>query len=52
MRRHGRRDGVLGWAAIAAGCVILLSMILPPGFWWFMLGVALISVGLCIKRRC
>ena len=52
MRRRGRGVNVAAWAAITAGLIVLLSMILPAGFWWFMLGVALITVGLSINRWC
>ncbi|MBQ2895930.1 MAG: hypothetical protein IJE26_04395 [Oscillospiraceae bacterium] len=52
MRKRANGAGVAAWIAITAGLIVLLSMILPPGFWWFMLGVALIALGLCIRRRC
>lgn len=41
-----------GRIAIVAGLIVLLSRILPAGFWWIMLGVTLISVGLYLKNWC
>ena len=52
MRKRQKSTRIIGWAAITAGIVVLLSMILPAGFWWFMLGVALISAGICVNRWC
>ena len=52
MRRNKKRVNAVAWVAITAGLIVLLSMILPDGFWWFMLGVALITAGLCINRWC
>ena len=31
---------------------ILLSLILPRGFWWFALGAALIAFGIWANNRC
>lgn len=50
MRRRRNRKNGLGLIAITAGVVIMMSMILPAGFWWFMLAVLLISVGVWINR--
>jgi hypothetical protein len=41
-----------GLALIGFGCAIILSMIMPPKFWWFALGVALIAAGLYLMKRC
>ena len=41
-----------GWLAITAGLLVLLSRILPVGFWWTMLGISLIAVGVCLERNC
>lgn len=41
-----------GCAAIGLGVVILLALILPPGFWWFLGGAALIGFGLWYIRCC
>ena len=43
---------VLSAVAIAAGVFILLSLVLPVSFWWFLLGVGLIGVGIFLRRRC
>ena len=45
--RRGHTDGrALGMLLIAAGCLILFAMVLPSGFWWFLLSAALICLGL------
>jgi len=44
-RRRGKGYGI-GKLFIIAGTMILLAMILPGQFWWFMLGVSLISFGI------
>lgn len=41
----------LGAALIAIGSMIILSMIMPAGFWWFALGAALIAAGLWLLRK-
>lgn len=50
MRRQKNYKCFIAWTTITAGIIILLSRILPSGFWWFMLGVSLIAGGLCLKR--
>lgn len=52
MRKGRRKSSVWAWAAITAGLIVLLALILPGSFWWFMLGVALITLGLCLRRWC
>lgn len=52
MRRRGKRNSVLAWLCIAVGIMVILGMILPVSFWWFMLGVSLIALGLGLKRSC
>jgi len=52
MRRSCRRPRPrpLGCAAILAGVAILLGMILPAGFWWVALAIALIALGIWLIR--
>ena len=50
MRRNQRSGQLWGRISIVAGLLVLLSRILPAGFWWIMLGVSLISVGLYLKH--
>ncbi len=50
MRRRPRGPCVLGAALIALGVIILLAMLLPTGFWWFVLSAALIVTGICLLR--
>ena len=49
-----RRKGfnVLGLAALSAGVVIILSIVLPSSFWWFALAAALICAGVWLIRCC
>ncbi len=49
--RRGRRS-IWGAAAILAGVMIILTLILPAEFWWFVLGVALIGYGVWYCRCC
>lgn len=32
------------------GVFVLLALILPPSFWWFVLGAVMIYVGACVIR--
>ena len=52
MRKNQRTTQVCGRIFIVAGLLVLLSRILPAGFWWIMLGVTLISVGMYMKHWC
>jgi uncharacterized membrane protein len=50
--RRRQKGDFLGWFAVLGGVVIILALILPTGFWWFALAVALIAVGIWLIRRC
>ncbi len=49
MKRHGR---LIGGIIACAGVMIVLSLVLPTSFWWFVMGVFLICLGLTIRKRC
>jgi hypothetical protein len=49
--RRGR-CGLWGFAAIGAGLVILLALVLPAEFWWFFLAAGLIGLGIWYLRCC
>lgn len=49
MGRPHRRNPI-GAYIVCAGIFIILALILPSGFWWFFLGVALIVIGIMIFR--
>lgn len=49
--RWGRRF-LLGCTAIGIGVIILLALILPAGFWWFLSGAALIGLGIWYIHCC
>ena len=42
----------MGCAAIAAGILIILALILPAEFWWFSIAIALICGGIWYLRCC
>lgn len=51
MRRR-KRGGILAYVALVIGILIVTSFIMPPGFWWFILGVCLVAAGLHATRGC
>ena len=51
MRRKNNMSAA-GCVCIFIGLFIILSLILPSGFWWFILGSCLIGLGIYRKRRC
>jgi len=52
LRRRGFCGRLAAFLCIVVGVVILFAMVLPAGFWWFLLGVALIVAGFyCANRR-
>ncbi len=42
--------GPFGICLIILGIMIILALVLPSGFWWLMLGVVMILLGLQLKR--
>ena len=48
-RRRGNGNK-LGCLVIVAGVLIILALVLPPGFWWFALAIALICGGIWVLR--
>ena len=42
----------IGYICIAAGLMIILSLVLPKGFWWFLLGASLVGFGFYYNSRC
>lgn len=50
MGRWRRRWLLPGVICIVLGAAIILGMILPKAFWWFLLGMALIVVGIYLMR--
>ena len=50
MRRRGRVGCIFGGALIVFGVLIILSMLLPSGFWWLILGLGLIVFGVMLLR--
>ncbi len=51
MRRKNNMSAA-GCVCIFIGLFIILSLILPSGFWWFILGACLIGLGIYLNRRC
>ena len=60
MEIHGAGGGILrrghrnawGCAAIVAGILIILALILPAEFWWFLIAIGLIAGGIWYLRCC
>ncbi len=42
--------GPLSLLLIVFGVMIILALVLPSGFWWLMLGVVLIILGLQLVK--
>jgi hypothetical protein len=52
MRRiYLRNCKKLGVIFLALGSILILALIMPPIFWCFAIGVALICLGLALLRR-
>lgn len=41
----------LGGASIALGSALIMALVLPSDFWFFMVGLLLIICGICACRR-
>lgn len=50
MGRGWLHGNLIGFVFIAAGALIILGMILPKVFWWFLLGLVLIAIGVWMLR--
>ncbi len=50
MGRWRRKWLLPGLVCSALAALILLGMILPTAFWWFLLGMALIVLGVYLIR--
>lgn len=51
---RGRKPGAMGplcTVLIILGVLIIMALVLPAGFWWLMLGVVLILLGLQLCKR-
>ena len=42
----------VGYICIVTGIMIILSLVLPRGFWWFLLGAGLVCFGVWCNSRC
>lgn len=50
MRRRGGGKCIWGRLAVVAGIAIILALLLPPVFWWMVLAVLLIGLGIWFLR--
>ena len=50
MRRNNMNT--LGLIAVGAGVLIILSLVLPTSFWWFVLSGLRIGAGVWLLRCC
>lgn len=48
--RNWRTRWSIGRIVTWLGVFVLLALILPTSFWWFMLGAVMIYVGACVIR--
>lgn len=46
-----RRHRPFACVALVTGILIIMTMVLPTTFWWFLLAGILISFGFCRLRR-
>ena len=51
MHRWPPFGGLACFLMIVLGVLIVFALVLPAGFWWFFLGVALIAGGFCCANR-
>ncbi|MPN63805.1 hypothetical protein SDC9_211571 [bioreactor metagenome] len=47
-RRCRCTNRIIGYILFSLGIAILLALLLPGFFWWFILGFALIALGIFI----
>lgn len=47
-----RRNNRWGYAAICAGIIIILALVLPAKIWWLFLALALVYLGIWCIRCC
>jgi len=47
-----RRNARFGCAAVCAGIIIILALVLPAKVWWFMLAAALVYIGIWYIKMC
>ena len=50
MTWRGRGGGLFAFITLVLGVLIVFTLVIPPGFWWFLIGTALISFGWCKLR--
>lgn len=50
MRNKGGPRMRLGCLVALLGVFVLLALILPSTFWWFVFGALLIYLGICVIR--
>ncbi len=46
-----RRGKLIGCILICSGLLIVLSLVLPTTFWWFIFGLILICGGIAVLKR-
>ncbi len=48
MKRHCK---LIGGILVCCGLLVVLSMVLPSTFWWFLFGMVLIFAGFGLMRK-
>ena len=51
MRKKNPILKLIGILMISVGALLLFARVLPPGFWWFCVGVSLIAGGICLLKK-
>ena len=51
MRKYNKYRKSAGALSIALGASLIMSLVLPPGFWFFLAGLLLIACGVCACIR-
>ena len=52
MRRGRPGFNLMSLVMVFVGILIILALVLPSGFWWFILGAGLIGLGFFWAGRC
>lgn len=51
MRRCRGKKGKLGLIVLLLGLIVILALLLPPGFWLLLLGIGLVAAGILLLKK-
>ena len=46
-----KRKRTIGMCIVGLGVLVIMALILPTNFWWFVLGVGLIALGIFVCKK-